>query len=159
MAVPAWATNLSNFWLQGATTVTAIGTGGAGLGNPETDFFIQDTHCISKAAWTNAVKGFIIDALGTTFTVPTDGAVIFFAKYDAAGSLDTKAGGGFRGIIGSGSGAYYEYYIGGKDTIEFDSWVPYVIDPNTVIDKHGADSLRFTFAIMAGQGRDIKLSL
>jgi valyl-tRNA synthetase len=34
-----------------------------------------------------------------------------------------------------------------------------VIDPLSVIDQHGADPLRFTLAIMAGQGRDIKLSL
>ena len=126
-----YATNLTTFWLEGSTTVTAIGTGGAGLGNPETDFFIQGTDCISKAAWTNAIKGFIIDALGTTFTVPTTGGIIFWAKYDAAGSLATKANGGLRGIIGSGSGAYNAYYIGGSDTLAFDSWIPYVIDPNT----------------------------
>jgi len=133
MAAPAWATNMTNFWVTatGATTVTSIGTGGAGLGNPETDFFIESTSCISKAAWTNATKGFIIDALGANFTVPTDGAVIFFAKYDAQGSLDTKANGGFQSIIGSASGAYYHYYIGGSNTLAFDSWVPYVIDPNT----------------------------
>jgi valyl-tRNA synthetase len=34
-----------------------------------------------------------------------------------------------------------------------------VIDPLVVIDQHGADPLRFTLAIMAGQGRDIKLSV
>ncbi len=34
-----------------------------------------------------------------------------------------------------------------------------VIDPLTVIDAHGADPLRFTLAAMAGQGRDIKLSV
>lgn len=34
-----------------------------------------------------------------------------------------------------------------------------VIDPLTVIDQHGADPLRFTLAAMAGQGRDIKLSV
>jgi valyl-tRNA synthetase len=33
-----------------------------------------------------------------------------------------------------------------------------VIDPLLLIDKHGADPLRFTLAIMAGQGRDIKLA-
>lgn len=126
-----YATNLNDFWLEGSTTVTAIGTGGAGLGNPETDFFVQSNGCISKAAWTNATKGFIIDALGTTFTVPTDGAVIAFAKYDAAGSLAAKASGGLQMIIGSGSGAYDHYYIGGSDTLAFDSWLPYVIDPNT----------------------------
>lgn len=34
-----------------------------------------------------------------------------------------------------------------------------VIDPLELIDKHGADPLRFTLAAMAGQGRDIKLSV
>lgn len=34
-----------------------------------------------------------------------------------------------------------------------------VVDPIVIADQHGADSLRFTLAIMAGQGRDIKLSL
>jgi len=126
-----YATNLTTFWLEGATTVTAIGTGGAGLGNPETDFFIQSAGCISKAAWTNAIKGFIIDALATTFTVPTTGAIIFYAKYDAAGSLDTKANGGFQAIIGSGSGDYNRYFIGGKTTLAFSSWEVYTIDPNT----------------------------
>ena len=34
-----------------------------------------------------------------------------------------------------------------------------VIDPLVVIDKHGADPLRFTLSAMSGQGRDVKLSL
>ncbi len=34
-----------------------------------------------------------------------------------------------------------------------------VIDPLEVIDKYGTDALRFTLAIMAAQGRDIKLSM
>ncbi len=34
-----------------------------------------------------------------------------------------------------------------------------VIDPLTLINQHGADPLRFTLAVMAGQGRDIKLSV
>jgi len=57
--------------------------------------------------------------------------VIAFAKYDAAGSLAAKSAGGLRFIIGSGSGDYKNYYIGGNDTLAFDSWVPYTIDPNT----------------------------
>lgn len=130
MVAPVYTTDLTTFWLEGSTTVTAIGSGGAGLGNPETDFFIQGSDCISKAAWTNAVKGFIIDGLAAIFTVPTDGCIIMFAKYDAQGSLDTQAGGGLRMIIGSANNAYDEFYCAGSDTIEFDSWIPYAIDPN-----------------------------
>ncbi len=33
-----------------------------------------------------------------------------------------------------------------------------VIDPMDIIDKYGADSIRFTLAMLAAQGRDIKLS-
>ena len=32
-----------------------------------------------------------------------------------------------------------------------------VIDPLELIDEHGADALRFTLAVMAAQGRDVKL--
>jgi len=126
-----YATNMTDFYLEGATTVTAIGTGGAGLGNPETDYFIQGSGCISKGAWTNATKGFIIDGVAGNFTVPTNGAVIAFAKYDAAGSLAAKSAGGLQMIVGSTDAAYYHFYIGGNDTLAFDSWVPYVVDPNT----------------------------
>jgi hypothetical protein len=131
MAAPSYTTDLTEYWLEGATTVTSIGSGQAALGNPETDYFIQGTDCLSKGAFVNATKGFIADALGTTFTVPTDGCVVAFMKYDAAGSLATQANGGLRIIIGSAVGAYDEFYVAGKDTIEFDSWFPYAIDPNT----------------------------
>jgi hypothetical protein len=131
MTAPSWSTPMTDFYLEGASTVTALGGGAAGLDNPETDFFIQGANCLSKAAFTNAVKGFIVDGVGGNITIPTDGAIILFVKYDAAGSLDTKTNGGLRVIVGSANSAYWHYYVGGKNTIAFDSWAPYTIDPNT----------------------------
>lgn len=131
MAAPVYTTDLTEFWLEGATTVTSLGGGPAQLGNPETDYFIQGSECISKGAFTSAVRGFIIDGLAGDFTVPTDGAVVGFIVFTAAGSLDTQASGGLRMIIGSDDGAYDEFYVGGSDTLAYDSWVPYAIDPNT----------------------------
>jgi len=156
MAAPAWATNMSVFYGDGATTVTALGGGPAGLGNPETDFYIEGSSCISKGAWAGATRGFILDSLGTTFTVPTDGAVIAFAKYDAQASLDTKAGGGFRLLIGSANNAYDEFYVGGSDTMSFDSWVPYAVDPNTatpdISNSGGAERWVGVLADVPGSG-------
>ena len=34
-----------------------------------------------------------------------------------------------------------------------------VIDPLIMIDKYGADAFRFTLAIFAAQGRDIKMNV
>jgi hypothetical protein len=133
MTAPDYATNLATFHLEGAANdIAAIGGGGAGLGDPETDFFIQGVDCLSKAGWTNDIKGFIVDNDGNAdIIVPTDGAIIFFAKYDAQGSLDTQLNGGFQCIHGNTDSAFDHLYIGGKNTIAFNSWVPYVIDPGT----------------------------
>jgi hypothetical protein len=130
MAAPAYATDLTPFWLAGATTITALGGGGMAA-IVDTDTFIQGVDCVSGKAFTNSTKGFIIDALGTTFTVPTDGAVIGFCKYDAVGSLSNQSGGGMRFLVGSGAAAYDEFYCGGADTLAFASWTPFAIDPNT----------------------------
>ena len=135
MAVPAWATNLTDIYVGGAGTFSALGGGAAGL-NTETDYFIQGTDCKSKNAWTNAIKGLIHDN-GSSFTVPTTGAIIAWLYYSAVNALEVQepggspSNGGLMLIEGSGSGDYNRYNVAGSDTLTFDSWVPYVVDPNT----------------------------
>lgn len=135
MAAPAWATNLTDIYVGGAGNFTALGGGQAGL-NIETDYFIQGTDCQSKNAWAAAIKGMIHDH-GAAFTVPTTGAIIAWLYYAAVGSLEVKdpggspSNGGMMLVEGSGSGNRNRYNVGGKDTLTFDSWVPYVVDPNT----------------------------
>jgi hypothetical protein len=135
MVAAAWATNLTDIYVGGAGTFTALGTGGAGL-NTETDYFIQGTDCKSKNAWTNAIKGLIHDN-GSSFTVPTTGAIIAWLYYAAVNALEDRAGvspnfnGGLMFVEGSSDTAYNRYNVAGADTLVFDSWVPYVVDPNT----------------------------
>lgn len=149
MTAPAWATDLTNIYLDGAiTSWTAIGGGPSGL-TQETDYYIEGSNCVSKAAWTNAIKGMIYDN-GASFTVPTDGAVIIWGYYSAPNSLATTANGGLQIIIGSGSGAYYHYYIGGNETLTFDTWVPYAINPDNSLHDNTTGSPTATEQFVGG---------
>jgi len=133
MVAPSWTTDLTDIILEPNTSSgwSALGGGASGLpSGGETDFFIQGTVCMSKGAWTNATKGFMYTG-GGPWTIPTDGVLLGWMLYGpATGSLDTKANGGLRAVIGSSSTAYYSYYIGGKDTLTFETWIPVGIDAN-----------------------------
>lgn len=133
MAASSWSTDLNDIILEPTTSTgwTALGGGASGLpSSGETDFYIQGSTCMSKAAWTNAVKGFMYTG-GGPWTIPTDGVLLAWVIYaPAVASLATKTNGGTRIVIGSSSTAYYSYYYGGSDTLIFDSWIPVGIDPN-----------------------------
>jgi hypothetical protein len=146
MTLSSWATDLTDIYVGGAGTFTALGGGAAGL-NTETDYFIQGTDCKSKNAWTNAIKGLIHDN-GSSFTVPSNGAIIAWLYYAAVNALEvinpggSPNNGGLMMIEGSSASDYNRYNIGGSDTLTFDSWVPYVVDPNfaTANDSVGTPS-------------------
>lgn len=133
MSAPAWATDLTDILLDPSATTnwSALGGGAAGL-NAESDYYVQgggSPSCISKNAWTNALKGMIY-VPGGSWTIPTDGVIMAWIIYQAPPSLDSKANGGLRIIVGSGSGDYDHFYFGGNDTLIFETWQPIVVDPN-----------------------------
>jgi hypothetical protein len=134
VAAPAWATDLTDIQTDPSATTnwTALGGGAAGL-NAETDDYVQGAgspnSCISKNAWTNALKGMIY-VPGGSWTIPTDGVIMAWIKYMAPPSLDTKANGGLQIIVGSSSSDYDQFYFGGNDTLIFETWQPVVVDPN-----------------------------
>ncbi len=135
MAAPAWATDLTDIDLDpaGVASYSALGGGAAGM-NAETDYYIQgggSPTCVSKNAFASDIKGMVNDTDGIPWSVPTDGALVMWGYYSAPASLDTKAGGGLRFIAGSDDSNYYSYFCGGSDTLTFESWVPYAIDPDT----------------------------
>lgn len=135
MAAPVYATDMTAILLEFPNTTgwSAIGGGASGLNAPETDYFAQNANCITKNAWASALKGMIYDN-GSGITVPTDGAVIMWLAHATMNSVAAQSSGGLRAIIGSGSGAYKHWYVGGSDTEVFGLWNPYPVDPTVTAD-------------------------
>ena len=135
MTAASYSTNLSDIFTDGGTgTWTSIGTGGAGL-TQETDFFIQGSSCMSKSAFASSEKGMIHDNSGDAGGSGTDGAYIAWMTHLTPNSLATIAAGGMKFLIGSGSNAYRQFYVGGKDTLEFGGWVLVAVNENATADN------------------------
>lgn len=122
MAAPSYTTDLSTL-----TQAEETGTPPTGWGEPtatnwtslnqvtglETDFFIQNTNCISATVKTG-VGGYLYNA-GSGITIPSDGAVLVWGFWSAPNCLDTEANGGMRVVIGSSTLNFYACKNGGKD--------------------------------------------
>ena len=122
MTAATYTTNLADIFTDGSTTGwTSIGTGGAGL-TQETDYFIQGTSCMSKAAFASSTKGMIYSYGSDAGGTGTDGAYIAWMSHTAPNSLANKSAGGMQFLIGSGTGDYEQYYVGGADTMTFLGW-------------------------------------
>jgi hypothetical protein len=131
----SYTTNLSDIFLDGSTTGwTSIGTGGAGL-NQETDFYIQGSSCLSKNAWAGAEKGMIYASGADQGGSGTDGAYIMWITHLTPNSLAAIASGGIKFLIGSGTGAYREFYVGGNDTLEFGGWILAAVNEGQTADN------------------------
>ena len=135
MAAPVYSTDMTDLLLDMPNTTgwTALGGGASGLTAPETDYFIQGSNCITKAAWASALKGMIYDT-GSGITVPTDGAVLMWVNHLTPNSTNTKANGGVRVIIGSSAAAYKHWYVAGSDTNVFGGWTLGAVDPSVTAD-------------------------
>lgn len=131
MAVPTYATDLVDIDTAEATTNwTAIGTGAI---SAETDYFLQGSACISKVGWTAATRGMICNN-GAGVTFASLAVFIAWVDYHNPNLLDTYAQGGIRLIIGSSTAAYYNWYVGGSDTVPFGGWHAFVVDPTVASD-------------------------
>jgi hypothetical protein len=140
VAAPVYATNLVDITLSQATTgFTAIGGGGAITA--ETDFYIQNGVCVSKATaatWDSSSanqRGGVLFNNGAGVTIPTDGAVLTWIYWWGPGVLATKAAGGAEISIGNLSTAYRGYYVTGSDDWAFGGWRCYPVDPSVTADR------------------------
>ena len=129
MTAPAYATDLTDIFLDSGGTMTRVGGAPGTVTNPETDFYIQGNSCASLSAWNTATKGLIYTVGSNIYgSIPTDGVLVVWGYYSAAASLAAMSAGGFQIVEGSGTGAYRQYYVAGNDTLIFDSWIPYVVN-------------------------------
>lgn len=134
MAAPTYATNLTDITTAQSTTgFTAVGGGGAITA--ETDYYIQDGTCVSKATsatWDSSgtARGGVLFNAGTGLTIPTDGAVLTWMYWWGPGVLATKANGGAEVNFGNSTTAYYGQYVSGSDDWAFGGWRCYPVDPN-----------------------------
>lgn len=113
--------------------------GGAGVNDPETDYYIQDTECASRNAWAGSWKGII--SAGTALSGLSTGvgnAVYTWITHHTPGSLGAKSVGGIRIVLGSTASVYNEYYYAGNDTIDYGApWIAAVIDPDQGLQTTG----------------------
>lgn len=104
------------------------GATAGGTAAQENEFFVQNSFSISKTFNATGLGGLHFNN-GAGVTIPTDGAVFTWIYWTAPNSLATKANGGQRITVGSGVGAYRNYYVAGSDTNVYGGWVNYTVNP------------------------------
>lgn len=138
MAVPAYATDLTDITTDFSTNWNLITEGGGGqnaLTAPETDDFIQGTESVSRNPFSTSIRGVAYDR--AIITVAADDAVFHWWKADVAAALDTFANGGVHLVHGSTLTDYKKYYVAGSDTYALGGWRCTPIDPTatTSLDR------------------------
>lgn len=130
MAAPTYSTDLTLIDdAENVTNYVATG-GGASALNDETDYFLEGTQCISKNGFTATTKGQMYDNT-TAVSITAGNAVFIWARQANRNLLDSVAAGGGQVIMGTGSGAFEQFYVDGNDVEGSDllSWVSYAVDP------------------------------
>lgn len=124
-----------------AESVTNWGFFGSGADSTaiEPDFFAQGSNCISVNASGVTVEGLVYDnTTGLNFSTTHAGKLVYiWVRASAFSLLETRANGGLRIILGSGTtrpqaaaGAWSAWYVDGSDTFAgTDGFKCYVIDP------------------------------
>ena len=117
----------SDSTLQEFTGATAGGQGGNQGKTDETDFFIQDSQCLSKTFNATGIGGFGYEA-PTAFTVPADGATYTWTYWAAPNSVANKASGGHQIHLGNSTSAYTRFFVDGSDTQQYGGWKCYPVN-------------------------------
>ena len=112
-------------------------TGGSGLTNPDTDYFIQGTGITSLAF--NSKTGLQVGINyhhNASFTFATGECLFVWHVLLAGNAMDTYENGGLRLGMGPSNGNAYIWYVGGSNfgRNPYGGWTCYAIDPTHTPD-------------------------
>lgn len=130
MVAATYTTDLSDVTLADTTTGwSALGGGSSGLG-VETDYYIEGSSCISKAGFTNDIKGMIFN-LGSARTFADGEAVFIWVKQNNRNLMNATNVGGTQVLVGNNSNAFKQFFVDGNDSDGSDlaGWRTYAVDP------------------------------
>lgn len=157
MAAPSYTTDLATIELaEGVAWAEPTATGWTSLNiatTGETDYFIQGTQCNSGSVKTGV--GGLLANFGSGVTIPTDGAFLIWAKWDAPNSLDTETNGGIRTMVGSALNAFYAFKHLGSNSYTYGGWVclatgdPSVVTPDYTVGSPTSTRQYFGWAYNA----------
>ena len=130
MATAVYATDLTLIDdAQAVGNFVATGGGGASIGD-ETDYFINDTQCISKTGFTATQKGMMADDVSAPSITAGD-AVFIWGRQANRNIMDTIANQGGSVIMGTSNAVFAGFNVDGNDADGslLLSWVNYAVDP------------------------------
>ena len=136
MAAPTYTTDLSTFNLCESSSGDCDEFVNMEDGGTEqfqdTDDIIQGSYHISAlcSLKVGELQSLGVDA-GAGVTIPTDGAILGWFKFDAGGTLATYANGGIRFVIGASYTNWSAWKCGGLDRSPnpYGGWRNYAINP------------------------------
>lgn len=153
MAAPTYATDLSLIdECEDVATFVATG-GGASALNDETDYFINNTQCVSKNGFTATTKGQMHDDVSAP-SITSGDAVFIWLKQNNRNLMDTIANGGGQVIMGTSNSAYAQFYVDGSDAAGADlaGWKNHAVDPTqTASATTGSPGAASTWDHFGGQ--------
>lgn len=138
MAAPSYTTDLALIHACDAASASwtePTGFLGGAITLPETDYFIQNTGCLSKNCGTTTPVGVgAIYNAGSGLTIPSPGAVMIWLYFGAPNTLAVQYpggsnNGGLQVFIGSATSAFKQWFVRGSDTYPYGGWICIPVDP------------------------------
>ena len=135
MAAPTYTTDLSTFDLCENVDNFGEFTGMADGGTPDEtdqDDVIQGSYlCSAGCSLKVGELQSIYADYGSGVTIPTDGAILIWNKFDAGGLLAAYASGGVRIVIGASATNWDAWKAGGVDKTPnpYGGWFNYALNP------------------------------